>query len=163
MKIIALLIVVMFASASYAAELDQDSCRKEENNSILADCIEAGKYDPCDDASGSYGLVRCLVSHKVVAERRIERATKKIAARSKKAGIIKRASVNEGGKEQPARDHVAAANKVWREYAWEHCLFMNELYSVDFKASETLAACQLRLMRERADVLEKIHSIMKHK
>ena len=156
MRFLLLLFLACVSFVVEAADIDRESCRKEDDKSVLADCIEAGKYDPCDDAMGKYGIVRCLTSHKVVAERGIERATKEITNKVKMYGIVKRGSVNERGENQPARNHVVEGNKLWKEYTWEHCLLLNELYSVNFRSGETLADCQLRLTRERAKVLEGI-------
>ena len=40
---------------------------------IQADCIEAGIYDPCEDALGTWGMAQCAWANMEVAERRIRR------------------------------------------------------------------------------------------
>jgi hypothetical protein len=153
--VVAIAILISCSSAN-SAELSRESCRAADDPNTLADCFEKRVYDACDDAGGSIGDVRCVVSRKRVAERRIDRATAELAMRSKASGIVKRASVNERGEHQAARDHTVAANELWHEYVWEHCLLLNELYSVGLSSGERLGFCQARLTEERADLLERI-------
>jgi len=106
-------LLLCIAIEANAAELTLDACRDENaTTDTLADCVEKGIYDPCEDATGKWSLTRCAVVHTRVAEWRIDRATKEIAERSKAAGIVKRGSVNERGERQPPRDHTAEANKT---------------------------------------------------
>ena len=138
-----------------AGELTPDACRASDDAEVLADCIERRIYQPCDEAGGSVGDVRCVVGRKAVAERRIVRTTKRIAERSAKAGVVKRGSVDRNGLSQPPRDHVLEGNALWERYVREQCLFLNELYSVGLAGGERLGFCEAKLMEDRANLLER--------
>jgi uncharacterized protein len=49
---------------------------------VQADCIEAGIYDPCEDASGTWGEAQCAYANTEVAERRIRKAQDQLRALS---------------------------------------------------------------------------------
>ncbi len=147
-------------SAAFSKELTADSCREKNltfgiTKGELADCIEGGLYDPCDDATGKAGAVNCYVGHVEVAKRRIEKATKEITDRMHKQGVEFRGSVREGGVVEPPRNYLVQANKFWSDYVWEQCLLINALDD-KFEGFESAAACELRLYRQRADELDAI-------
>jgi len=155
LKLLFAAVLSMLPLATPAAELTPETCRASDDAQVLADCIERRIYQPCEEAGGSVGDVRCVVGRRAVAERRIERATKRIAERSAKAGAVKRGSVDRSGSSQPPRDHVLEGNKLWERYVWEQCLFLNELYSVGLAGGERLGFCEARLMEERANLLDR--------
>ena len=154
------LVVALFvciAIETKAADLTLEACRdKNATIDILADCVEREIYDPCTDATGKWSFTRCSVVHKRVAERRIDRATREIAERCKASGIVMRGSFNERGEKQPPRDYTVEANRIWRDYVWEHCLLLNALYGAGFESGEQGGFCEERMFRERADMLEQI-------
>ena len=153
-----LILVTVIPCTAVAAALTRQDCHGTDDPEKLADCFEKNIYDACIDAGGSVGDVRCVVMKQKVAERRINRATKLIAEKSKNAGVVNRTSINDKGEVSPPHDHTVAANNLWRQYVWEHCQLLNELYLVEFASGERLGFCMARMMEERAVLLEKIAS-----
>ncbi len=89
---ILLWLILAFVSSNMAiAEngLNRDKCRASTNPELVADCIEANVYDPCDDAGGYVHRALCGSAHTVVADRKIASLMQKIRKISIKADTLR--------------------------------------------------------------------------
>ena len=125
---------------------------------VQADCIEAGLYDPCDDAGGKWGDAQCAWAHMDVANRRIARSERR---------LIELASA--GYPQGRLSEDMASASARWVRARDEYCKERNELFAKapetqeDFDSrraagetdfGEALGYCARRLAEERASALE---------
>jgi len=119
---------------------------------IQADCIEAGIYDPCDDAGGTWGDAQCAWAHMEVAERRIQRAEKRLIAFSSQSKDTRELS-----------EAFTRSRRRWEEAREKFCVERNRRYATSQSESgaesppddaEKLGYCSRRLAEERADDLE---------
>jgi uncharacterized protein len=131
----------------------QSGRSQEEAIQVQADCIEAGVYDPCEDAGGKWGDAQCAWANMEVAERRIRRAQTQLLTMSR--GFSNEAVV---------RLALENNEKEWRSYRESHCTERNRRYletqaqgeadSTDASDTEKLGFCFRREAEERADELE---------
>ena len=130
---------------------DRQECRQKRAVSDIADCIERGVYDPCDDAGSAWGRGMCASAHIEVAERRITKAT---------SALLKHFA--EWKLPVSKRKELISAHGQWREYREKHCRASDSLAEYFIKHSkETIFAmdtnysfCFLRLSQQYADELE---------
>jgi uncharacterized protein YecT (DUF1311 family) len=109
-------------------------------------CIEEGTYDPCDDATGSNGILdsRCAWAHNTIAERRIKKTEDEIEA------LLSKNPRN--------KDHVpnfAKSEQKWTEFRKSYCNFTSKLTDWQVGVSPLLLGqCMRRTAEQRADELE---------
>lgn len=141
--------------------LTRKDCRETQSanaTEIIADCIEARIYDPCDDAGGTWGAAQCAYAHMEVAERRRRVAEKHL--------------LELWGRSTDARDLriiLSKSNDQWIKAREKSCSARNLNYSkyefqqegVDISAlvappddAEIWGFCSRRLAEERADDME---------
>jgi hypothetical protein len=143
-----LAIVLSVAATSLLAD-ERQECRQKRDVSKIADCIERGVYDPCDDAGGAWGRGMCGAAHIEVAERRIKKST---------AAILK---LFDAWK-LPESPKFLSAQEDWRQYRDKHCSASGSLAQYFIEHSEeTIFAmdisenfCILRLTEGYASELE---------
>jgi uncharacterized protein YecT (DUF1311 family) len=126
---------------------------QDEAIRIQADCIEAGIYDPCEDAGGKWGEAQCAWANMEVAERRIHRATNRLiasSARSKQSGDLSSELAASQQRWLAARD-TSCRERNERYFAYEQSSDGDELPPDD---AEKLGFCFRRLAEERAEDLE---------
>ena len=136
------------ATASLADE--RQECRQKRDVASLADCIERGIYDPCDDAGSAWGRGMCGTAHIEVAERRIKKST---------TALLKLFA--EWSLPESAKRHLTAQEN-WRQYRDQHCSASESLahYFIE-RSEETIFAmdisenlCIRRLTESYASELE---------
>jgi uncharacterized protein YecT (DUF1311 family) len=151
MKAVFIALFVYMALASTAHSDDRQDCRQTREVSEVADCIERGVYDPCDDAGSSWGRGMCADAHIVVAERRIAQAS---------SALLKR--FDQWNLSESKREEFASAQEAWQRYREKYCNASNSLaeYFIE-NSEETIFAmdisysfCVLRLTQRYADELE---------
>lgn len=141
--------------------LTRKDCRETQSanaSEVIADCIEAKIYDPCDDAGGTWGAAQCAYAHMEVAERRRRVAEKHL--------------LELWGRTNEARDLriiLSKSNEQWIKARDKSCNARNLNYSkyefeqkdVDISAlvpppddAEIWGFCLRRLAEERADDME---------
>lgn len=96
---------------SETGTLDRKTCRASSDTSAIADCIEAGVYDPCDDAGGSWGNSQCAAAHSLVAQRRIDRAL--TVLRERVAAELEASEL----------ERLASSQRSFEQYRDEFCTF----------------------------------------
>ena len=149
MKNILLFSLFFTLSPNLIAGTTIEQCKKAETTEYVADCIEDGVYDPCNDATGKFGLTRCVKAHSLVAERRIEVAMRKI-----KTNISR-------SRETRMYAPLKWSHKNWLIYRDQFCIFKNDANNhTEYFNSEDIGHCILRMNREKAESLE---SMVKNK
>lgn len=142
-----ILLSITVVQLAYADE--REDCRKKENTSEVADCIERGVYDPCDDAGGTWGRAQCAYAHTEVAERKIAKAEREIILRLEQAKADKRLKTN-----------FLSVQKSWLEFRKSYCKFTNAINDYgDYFDSSTrthYGFCILRLTKAHLKELEMI-------
>jgi len=139
--------------------LSREECRTGESGSgytikfknqsdaiaIQADCIEAGVYDPCDDAGGTWGAAQCAWANLEVANRRIRRAEAALTAIAHRWKRIAQALPSE----------LEASSQRWGGLQQQFCSEQNRLYDGPMSdVGEPMGFCMGRTAKERADKLE---------
>lgn len=126
-------------------EMTRQSCRASKETDVIANCIEAGIYDPCDDAGGKWGQSQCAWAHSLVAQRRIEKSLEALEDRSIKAGIFDQ------------YQNLQWSQKNFELYRDQYCRFKGAASEKSADVTgETLGYCIRRLNEERASDLESI-------
>ncbi len=111
---------------------------------VQADCIEAGVYDPCDDAGGTWGAAQCAWANLEVANRRIRRAEAALTAITHRWKRIAQALPSE----------LEASSQRWSGQQ-QFCSKQNRLYDGPMSdIGEPIGFCMGRTAKERADKLE---------
>jgi uncharacterized protein YecT (DUF1311 family) len=143
---LAVVVALMALPCSVRAETgktDREACRASTDTSVIADCIEAGVYDPCDDAGGTWGRSQCAYAHSLVAERRIDRALK--ALRDRGAAEL----------EPSALERLASSQRSFEAYRNEFCAFKGAADDDPYPfAGEMFGFCIQRMNQVRARELE---------
>lgn len=146
-KVVVAVMLLGAAASSFADE--RQECRHKRHLEEIADCIERGVYDPCDDGSNR-GLALCGPAHVELAERRLKNSTTALLA------LFDAWALPDASKQ------FMAAQASWRQYRDQHCKASNSLagyfiahseeaiYAMDI--SETF--CVLRLTQSYASELE---------
>lgn len=130
---------------------DRQECRQKTKVSEVANCIERGIYDPCDDAGSAWGRGMCASAHIEVAERRITKA---------KSDLLKR--FEEWKLSDSKRKDFITAQEKWREYREKYCSASDALavYFIDhsqeaiFAMDTNYSFCVRRLSEQHAAELE---------
>ena len=137
-----------FASAIYAEEdvpvnEAREMCRESQDDGKIVECLEKGIYDPCDDASGVHSstTARCVFAHTEVANRRIQKAEKKIAAQLKKSG------------DKTGMKEFRNSQRKWRDYVKSYCEFAQHAVP-EASPFGSIGMCERRHNEQRADELE---------
>jgi uncharacterized protein YecT (DUF1311 family) len=142
-----ILLSITVVQLAYANE--REDCRKKTTTSEIADCIERGVYDPCDDAGGTWGRAMCAYAHTEVAERKMAKSEQEIIFRLKKAQADKRLETN-----------FLSVQKAWRDFRGSYCKFTNAVndYGVYFDSSSRThyGFCLRRLTEAHLKELEMI-------
>ncbi len=138
-------LIIQLASAD-----ERQECRKKMSTgsvSEIANCIERGVYDPCDDAGGSVGKSMCAWAHVEVAERKISKAEREILSKL----IQVKADEN-------VKSMFLSSQKTWRNFRDQYCEFTNKIsdYESTFRGTSDLYGgfCSRRLTEQRAKELE---------
>ncbi len=141
--------------------LTRKDCRATTSanaSEIIADCIEAKIYDPCDDAGGTWFAAQCAYAHMEVAERRRRVAEKfllELWERSNDVRDLRTILSKSHDKWMKAREKSCAARNLnYGRYEFEQ-------EGVDISAivappddAEMWGFCLRRLAEERADDME---------
>jgi uncharacterized protein len=129
-----------------------ESLSQNEAIQVQADCIEAGIYDPCEDAGSRWGAAQCALANTEVARRRSRRAHELL--RDLARGLPDEKAIHQ------------VLEREWK--AWEtrkdmFCEAQNRRFqeAIDNATSvapgdagERYRSCETRLARLRADELE---------
>lgn len=120
-----------------------------EATEVQADCIEAGIYDPCDDAGGKWGEAQCAWAHAQVAQRRIRRAAERLVASARMSSLP---------------SELKGSSERWEKARESYCGERNERYIAYENSSENeetppddaekFGFCFRRLAEERAEDFE---------
>lgn len=148
-EFIALFVYVTLASTAHSD--DRQECRQTREVSEVANCIERGVYDPCDDAGSPSGRGMCSAAHIEVAERRIAKASSALLKRFEQWNLP-----------ESKRKEFVSAQEEWQRYREKHCNASDSLAEYFIEHSEeTIFAmdinysfCVLRLTQRYADELE---------
>jgi len=141
--------VLLFAAMSSLAD-ERQECRQKRDVAEIADCIERGVYDPCDDAGGAWGRGMCGAAHIEVAERRVKKST---------AALLELF----GAWQLPGSPQkFLAAQEDWRHYRDKHCsapeslaqYFIENPEETIFEMDISVNSCILRLTENYASELE---------
>jgi hypothetical protein len=138
---------------------------------IQADCIEAGIYDPCNDAGGRWGEAQCAWAHLEVAQRRIHRAESQLLELSQQSEeatqIAEVLSSYRDRWKTRSKEFCQKRNRIFleaqaREYEAAQEPDLNELAKEpeppdesDGDDGEKLGFCLRRVTEERAQELER--------
>jgi hypothetical protein len=145
-KYASILVFLFLSVNSYGeatTQMSRQECLASKNTEIIANCIEAGVYDPCDDAGGKWGLSQCAQANSLVASRRIERALKTIQKQSLSSGIYENFKF------------VEWSQKNFELYRDQYCAFKGAAdEKSQFLNGEMSGFCIRRLNEERAKDLE---------
>jgi uncharacterized protein YecT (DUF1311 family) len=139
---------------------------QSEAISVQADCIEAGIYDPCEDAGGKWGDAQCAYANLEVAKRRILRAETELLRIAQQRPELRSALPEE----------LKSSAKRWGTVQERFCGKQNSLYGGPMSQEEYESRraagqtnfgeaggyCDRRITEERADTLEQYVRLLRN-